>query len=511
METVTLIWAFCAALATLLAVACGIVWLIERREHSSLMLCVLGVGAAASAYVELGMMRSATAAEYGEWLRWDHLPVFLAYLGLLLFIRYYLGTGRSWLMWAIIFARSVVLVVNFSVQPNFNFSYIASLRQVPLFGEQVSAIGVAVTRTEWQWLGTASLFLVMAYLTDAAIQRWLKGDRDSRRKALAVSLGIIVPMLCSIVVSQLVVFGVLQVPLFNALWFLGALLTMAYELGRDVIASRRTQLEVAELRSTLAQVERVSLLGQLASTLAHELAQPLAATASNVEAGQIELKREKPNLEELSSILDDIRKDDRRATEIIEHMRQLFKRRTIEMQPLRVEDLVQDVVSLVRPEATSKHVVLRLMMQPGLPRVLGDRVHLSQVLLNLIMNSIHAMHSRPPDARHIVVEARADDAKGEVEITVRDSGPGIPDSLAGQVFKPLFTTKSEGMGMGLALSRTIIEAHGGCIWTDQNKGQSGAVFRFTLRRAVEPEPSSSPVAHSGYIPGAIGSPSQRSA
>jgi signal transduction histidine kinase len=163
-------------------------------------------------------------------------------------------------------------------------------------------------------------------------------------------------------------------------------------------------------------------------------------------------------------------------------MRELFKRRTIEMLPLRVEDVVRDVASLVRPEATSRHIVLSLHLSTGLPRVFGDRVHLSQVLLNLLMNSIHAVQSCAQDKRHIVVEAKADTAKGEVEIAVRDSGPGIPDSMVGEVFRPFFTTKSDGMGMGLALSRTIIETHGGHLWADPT-GQQGAVFRFTLQQA----------------------------
>src|SRR5580765_3422093 len=147
---VTILWSFCGAVAIALAAVCGFVWLIERRNLASLMLCAVGVAAAASGYVELGLMHSATAAEYGEWLRWNHVPLFFAFISLLFFVHYYLGTGRLWLMWAFIFARSVVLVANFSLHPSVNFSDIVSLRRVSLLGEQISVVGVAVPRSQWQ-------------------------------------------------------------------------------------------------------------------------------------------------------------------------------------------------------------------------------------------------------------------------------------------------------------------------------------------------------------------------
>jgi signal transduction histidine kinase len=250
----------------------------------------------------------------------------------------------------------------------------------------------------------------------------------------------------------------------------------------DLRELRRAQLELTDLREQLAQAERVSVLGHLASALAHELVQPLTATAANVDAGRMELEKEEPDLEELRAILEDIGKDDSRAADILTRMRQFARRHVIDMQPLAVEDVVQDVIALVHSEAINKHAVLALVIQPDLPRVLGDRVHLCQVLLNLIVNSIHAVESRPIDERGIVIEARTGEANDEVEVAVRDSGPGIPDNLAGEVFKPFFTTKSNGMGMGLALSRTIVEAHGGRLWTDRMPQQDGAVFRFTLKR-----------------------------
>jgi C4-dicarboxylate-specific signal transduction histidine kinase len=301
-------------------------------------------------------------------------------------------------------------------------------------------------------------------------------------------------MFVNIIYVQLVVFGVLEGTVSNLPWFLGAQVVMAWELGRDFILSRHARLELAELRGRLAQVDRVSLLGQLASTLAHELNQPLAATTANVDAGLMQLKRDRPDLEELSAILRDIRSDHHRAAEIISRMRELFKRRAIEMRPLRVEDVVQDVLSLVRPEATARHVVLSVYLAPGLPDVLGDRVHLSQVLLNLMMNGIHAVQSCPQDDRHIVVEARADSIKGEVEIAVRDSGAGIPDNMMDEVFRPFFTTKSDGMGMGLALSRAIVETHGGHLWADHT-AQQGAIFRFTLQQATSADAEATPAEH----------------
>src|SRR5215471_2350544 len=212
MEPVTILWTSGATVAMMLAAACGVMWLIERRDLNSLTLCIFGFGIAASGYFELGMMRSVTAAEYGEWVRWYHLPVFLALIAPLLFVHYYLGTGRSWLMWAIIFMRFVVLVINFSVQPNFNFSSIDSLQQVPLLGEQVSAIGVAVPR-EWQWFATTSLVLFLVYVLDAVVQGWRQNGNGSKRKALTVGLGIAVPLLIDVGPALLTVYGILHVPI----------------------------------------------------------------------------------------------------------------------------------------------------------------------------------------------------------------------------------------------------------------------------------------------------------
>jgi signal transduction histidine kinase len=484
MGFVTILWSLAAGVSLTLAVVSGSVGITERRDRAALTLTVLGVSVAVSAYIELWMMNSATASEYGSWLRWYHIPFFFAVLAQILFIHYYLGTGRLWLMWTVIVMRLAVLAGNFTVHPNFNFSSIANIQHPYFLGEQISTIGSAVTRPLWQWFSLASLGLMMVYLVDAAISRLRQGGWESKRKAIVICLCLAVPWLCTMIVGQLIVFGALHGPITNLPWFLGALFVMMFEMTRDYVVGRRALIESAELQRQLMQIDRVSVLDQLASGLAHQLAQPLFASSMNSVVALKHLEEEEPNRAELRAILTDINNDSRLGAELIDRMRKLVKHHAIELRPVRMEDVVQDAVALVQPEATSKRVVLSLPTQQHLPRVMGDRVHLSQVLINLLMNGIHAVQACPPEARRVSVEARSGDSKGQVEITVRDSGPGIPDSTADKVFGPFFTTKQDGMGMGLALSRTIIEAHGGLLWLDRAATQKGgAIFRFTLQQA----------------------------
>jgi len=274
--------------------------------------------------------------------------------------------------------------------------------------------------------------------------------------------------------------GVANLPYLDTPSFLITLTLMAFELSRDIMLSGRTQVELEELRSSLVQVGRVSLMGQLASALAHELNQPLGAILRNAEAAELHLQDAQPDLDELRSIVADIRKDDRRAAEIIERMRALIKRRKVEMRPLSVGELVQDAISLARTEAASKQVWLSYVSEPDLPLVSGDRVHITQVLLNLVVNGMDAVQSRPVGERRVEIAARAEGK--HVELTVRDSGPGIPAADLNRIFDPLFSTKSGGLGMGLAICRTIIEAHAGRLWADHGSEERGATLRFILPR-----------------------------
>lgn len=493
MSLVTFLWSLNAALALMFGAVCALVWLADRRDVAKLMFCVIALATAAATPFELGMMQASTAAEIGEVLRWYHVPIFFTLIGQMLFVRFYLGEGRLWLLWTIIPIRVFVLLANFWVEPNFNFLEISSLEHIGFLGEQVAVIGESTPRP-WQVLAAASMVLLIAFVVDATIHSWRKGGRESRRRALTVGLAIIVPMIGNVALNQMVVSGVLDIPVCATIWFLGTLAVIGYELGRELVMNSRARLQLAELRREWAQVERVNSLGQLASALAHELSQPLGATLINVDAAKICLSRTNPDVDELATILDDVKKDGLRAIDIIHRMRTFIGTRTVSPQTFGLDEVARDMLSLLRHEAASRRVELKCSVPTGLPRVSGDRVHISQVILNLLTNGMDAVQGQPASDRSVMLEARA--AKGgSVEVTIKDSGPGIPDDRFEEVFKPFFTTKSKGMGIGLALSRMIIHAHGGRLWAE-NAETGGAVFRFTLpgepSSAKEPTRASTP-------------------
>jgi len=253
--------------------------------------------------------------------------------------------------------------------------------------------------------------------------------------------------------------------------------------ARDVTARKQAEQETQLLRQQIAHAGRVSMMGQLASGLAHEINQPLASILRNAEAAELFLQHPSPDLDEIRAILSDIRSDDERAGHVIDRMRGLLKPQTLATGRLDVGALAGDVAALVRIDVATRQVKLQVDVPAELPHVRGDRVQIQQVLLNLILNGMDALQETRPADRRVNVTARCNDAQ-LVELAVCDAGHGIPADKLARIFDPFFTTKPDGMGIGLAVSRTIVEAHGGRLWAESKAG-GGAVFRFTLPVAEE--------------------------
>jgi signal transduction histidine kinase len=227
----------------------------------------------------------------------------------------------------------------------------------------------------------------------------------------------------------------------------------------------------------LAHVNRFSTAGELTASISHEINQPLGAILTNAETADAILSSPSPDIAELKDIVKDILKDDQRASEVIRRMRSLLKKAPFELRNLDLNDLVRDTVAFLSMLAIGRKVELVCVTKSDALPILGDRIQLQQVILNLVVNGIDAMKDTPTDKR--IISIRTARVEKFAELSVSDRGPGIPEDKLKEVFEPFFTSKAEGMGMGLSIARTIVEAHHGLIWA-QNRDHGGASFRIKL-------------------------------
>ena len=249
-----------------------------------------------------------------------------------------------------------------------------------------------------------------------------------------------------------------------------------YGTTTDIEDRRRVEEALLEAQDKLAHVTRTQAMGELAAAIAHEVNQPLTAIVTNANFSLRQLKGSTPNLEELRAAIAEIVNDGNRASAVISRIRGLLMKETPRMAQLDINEIIQGVIALLRNELTRNRVYLGTELAPNLPRVRGDPVQLQQVMINLIMNSVEAMRVSAERTRKIAINS-AENADG-VLVEVQDSGPGIDPELAHRIFEPFFTTKTEGIGMGLAISRSIIESHGGRL--SLVSASQSALFQFIL-------------------------------
>jgi signal transduction histidine kinase len=250
------------------------------------------------------------------------------------------------------------------------------------------------------------------------------------------------------------------------------------EVFANILSHRQSEVEAQRLRQELTHIGRVSTMGELTASLAHELTQPLAAILHNAQAAQRTLEAGTVNIEEIREILADIVDDDRRADGVIRRLRGLLKKGAFEFARLDINEIMTEMMRLVSSEAALRNVSVRLELAPGLPPAQGDRVQLQQVILNLVLNGLDAMPEQVTGARTLVLRTAKDSAT-IIRVEVQDQGRGIDGADLDNIFQAFYTTKATGLGMGLAIARSIVETHGGGLEA-RNNAEGGATFSFTL-------------------------------
>jgi PAS domain S-box-containing protein len=602
MSWLTVFWSINVGACLTLALMYLAVWCRERESFVRLLFSCIAASAALIAAYELQLIRADTSEEYCAILRWRAVPVWVLVLSLVGFTRLYLRAGRSWLAWSACSLKTLTLIINFVFTPSLYYLEITALRQLSWGGEEASI--VLGTPNPWSLLNQVTLLLLLVFFADATITVWRRGDRQR-----ALIVGGTTTFFGAMVMAQfaLVVWGIIQAPLFGSFAYLGIVVALGYQLcddavraadlaselqigeerfrrvveaapnamimvnqegqitlanqqaektfgypreellgrpiemlvperlrsghqgfrhdylcdpqarpmgaGRELFGRRKdgtevpveiglspihtskgllvlasivditerklAELEAARQRHDLAHLARVTALGELSSSLAHELTHPLTAILSNAQAAQRFLADDDVDLDEVREILNDIVTQDQRAGDVIHSLRLMLKKGELQehCDDVDLNEVIRDVVNLMRSDLINRNVTLDTDLAQKLPAITGDRVQLQQVLLNLALNGCEAMADYNSSERRLLIASQWEN--GAVRVSVADRGSGIPEEKMQQVFERFFTTKKEGMGLGLSVCRTIIDAHRGKIWATNDAG-CGATFHFSL-------------------------------
>ena len=254
-----------------------------------------------------------------------------------------------------------------------------------------------------------------------------------------------------------------------------------YFLLADVDDRKRAEEALRQAQRDLARISRVTTMGELAASLAHEVSQPISGTMTNANACLRSLGSDRPDVDLVRTAVTRIVRDAQRAVEIIGRIRSQFEKGAPDREVIDVNEVNRETVALLRDEAIRYNILVRTELAADLPQIVGDRVQLQQVVMNLIVNSIDAMKEVEGMREMVIASQPAED--GQILVSVSDTGIGLPQQLAERIFDPFFTTKPHGTGMGLRISRSIIESHGGRLWAVGSSGR-GATFHLKLPAAV---------------------------
>lgn len=249
----------------------------------------------------------------------------------------------------------------------------------------------------------------------------------------------------------------------------------------DIDDQKRIEAALRQAQGDLARISRITTMGELAASLAHEISQPISGAITNANVCLRKLGHDKLDLDEVRAAVARISRDAQRAAEIIRRIRSQFEKGAPKQQTLDVNEIIPETIAILRDEAARYDISIRTVLAADLPQIVGDRVQLQQVAMNLIVNSLEAMKG-VGGMRELVIQSERAENK-EILVSFTDTGIGLPPQLLEQIFEPFFTTKPHGTGMGLRISRSIIESHGGRLWAESTAGR-GATFHLSLPSAV---------------------------
>ena len=473
MSPLVIAWSMCAGMCLMLGSMHLLFWFKERRVTAYLLSATMGFSAAASAMLELALLTTRSAQTYSELLRWENLAIYMILVSMVWFVHGYFRSGRRWLAITITLVWSVGIVINFLSPGNLTFDHIIELKQISAFWGEPFTVAVGEINP-WKLLADISSLLILLYTLDATIQLW---HRRHSKRAWVVGGAIVLFILSAGIHTPLVDARLVATPYMISFAFLAIVCALSYQVVIDAAKTTGYQRELQQTRNSLNRYARVSLLGECTSMLAHELNQPLTAILSNAQAARRFLASSTPELNEIQEILNDIVRDDKRAGEIIQRLRGMLKKEDAVRKRFDLNAAIGEVAGLLKRDFKARNIQLSAQYSPNLPAVYAGRVELQQVILNLLVNAAKAMNAVAADRRRINIRTQVID--GAVRVEVMDSGPGISSEAHEHLFDRFVSDSADGLGMGLAICRRIVESHGGRIWAE-NRERGGAVFSFVL-------------------------------
>ncbi len=447
-----------------------VLWSHGTRRIDYLIIAFMAMAVGCNVILEMLMLSTIDVDHYNFIVKLGNVPIFFMLMSLLWFIRVYLQAGSRWLLGVIVLIWTSTLIANFLTPSGLVFSELTAIGRAETFWGESFSYPIGIVHPLKVFSDIAS-FLILVFLLQATWNSW---RRDRHGRALVVGGSSVLFILLAGIHTPLVDMGLIRMPYMIGFAFLAIVAALTYQLSTEWL---ETQRDLQKTRRDLDRMSRAVVLGEVAAGLAHELNQPLSAILSNGQAGRRILDKENPDLVEIGEIFEDIIADDKRAGDVVHGLRAMLREETDESMAVDIDSAIKFVARLLHGEFTAHDVTVKIDLPENVPLARGNKVQIQQVIMNLLMNAVHALEANPRSQRHIRLSAAASD--DGVRVSVLDHGPGIDEQLLEQLFTPFVSSHKGGLGMGLVICRRIVERNGGRIWVERT-GSSGTEVCFTL-------------------------------